>query len=116
MRKKTKLSSCSSNEDLVEEREELMVSLSENRVSLPHVQTSNTKSKKKEEKSIKISLSSSSPAAVEELVEEREDFMDLNLARKSCWFGLGFQKTKTAPRIVPASESASEIGSMNGLR
>ncbi|KAF2557184.1 hypothetical protein F2Q68_00015732 [Brassica cretica] len=41
---------------------------------------------------------------------------DLNLARKSCWFGLGFQKTKTAPRIVPAGEGASEIGSMNGLR
>ena len=30
--------------------------------------------------------------------------------------GLGFQKTKTAPRIVSASEGASEIGSTNGLR
>uniref|UniRef100_A0A0D3D7S2 Uncharacterized protein n=1 Tax=Brassica oleracea var. oleracea TaxID=109376 RepID=A0A0D3D7S2_BRAOL len=38
---------------------------------------------------------------------------DLNLARKSCWFGLGFQKTKTAPRIVSASVGASEIGSTN---
>ncbi|CAH8301901.1 unnamed protein product [Eruca vesicaria subsp. sativa] len=67
MRKKTKLSS---NEDLVEEREELMVSpSSKNRVSLPHIQTSNTNSKR-----IKLSLLSSSPA-VEELVDEREDFM-----------------------------------------
>ncbi|KAF2554736.1 hypothetical protein F2Q68_00017292 [Brassica cretica] len=41
---------------------------------------------------------------------------DLNLARKSCWFGLGFQKTKTAPSIVSASVAASEIGSTNGLR
>ncbi|KAF2585407.1 hypothetical protein F2Q70_00036604 [Brassica cretica] len=41
---------------------------------------------------------------------------DLNLARKSCWFGLEFQKIKTAPHIVSASVDASEIGSMNGLR
>ncbi|KAF2543703.1 hypothetical protein F2Q68_00031548 [Brassica cretica] len=41
---------------------------------------------------------------------------DLNLARKSCWFGLGFQKTKTAPRIVSASEGASKIGSTKSLR
>ncbi|KAF3527068.1 hypothetical protein F2Q69_00048493 [Brassica cretica] len=41
---------------------------------------------------------------------------DLNLARKSCWFGLGFQKIKTAPHIVSASVGASEIGSTNGLR
>ena len=73
MRKKTKLSSSSSssNEDLVEEREELMVSLSENRASLPHIRTSNTKSKKKKEKRTKLSQ------AVEELVEEREESMVL---------------------------------------
>ncbi|KAF2602899.1 hypothetical protein F2Q70_00027966 [Brassica cretica] len=48
--------------------------------------------------------------------EPEAPLQDLNLARKSCWFGLGFQKTKTAPYIVPASESAPEIGSTNGLR
>ena len=42
--------------------------------------------------------------------------IDLKLARKSCRFGLGFQRTKSAPCIVSASEGASEIGSTNGLR
>ncbi|KAJ0242188.1 Aminotransferase-like [Hirschfeldia incana] len=80
-RKRTKLSILSSSpavEDLVEEREELMVSPSQNRVSLPpHIQTSNTKSKKKQRKRIKLSLLSTSPAVEEDLVAEREDFMEL---------------------------------------
>ncbi|KAF3603838.1 hypothetical protein F2Q69_00036049 [Brassica cretica] len=57
----------------------------------------------------------SSSYLVRELVDWELKLDDLNLTRKSCWFGLGFQKTKTAPCIVSAIVDASEIGLMNGL-
>ena len=41
---------------------------------------------------------------------------DLKLARKSCWFGLGFQRTKSVRSVVSASVGASEIGLTNGFR